>query len=101
MKTSKKKQWNQQNQQLNQTKQELQAFQQELQREKHTQEQISLECAKLKQEALDALMECAGYTKEEAQEIVLRRLEEDLILQKSALIRRYEKQAKKRSQRAG
>ncbi|WP_104638276.1 ribonuclease Y [Helicobacter bizzozeronii] len=90
-----KKQWNQQNQQLNQTKQELQAFQQELQREKHTQEQISLECAKLKQEALNALMECAGYTKEEAQEIVLRRLEEDLILQKSALIRRYEKQAKK------
>ncbi|WP_281746846.1 ribonuclease Y [Helicobacter suis] len=87
--------WNSKHKKLDQDKMALDDLKTQLQEEKRLQEQTCQEYNKLKQQALDTLMERSGYTQEEAQNMVLRLLEEELILQKGALVRRYEKQAKK------
>ncbi|GLH58723.1 ribonuclease Y [Helicobacter ailurogastricus] len=87
--------WHHKHRQLEQSKAELESLKQELEHSKRAQDKLCQEYQELKDQALQTLMERSGYTKEEAQTLLLRLLEEELILQKAALVRRYEKQAKK------
>ncbi|WP_104695931.1 ribonuclease Y [Helicobacter salomonis] len=80
---------------LNQVRQDLEIQQQDLENQRSAQAQLQSECAELKTQMLEALMQTSGYTQEEAKALILHQMEEELLLQKAALVRRYEKEAKK------
>ncbi|WP_121021678.1 ribonuclease Y [Helicobacter vulpis] len=90
-----KQYWHTQKAHLDQARQDLQIQQEDLESQKSAQEQLQSECNQLKSQMLEALVQVSGYTQEEAKTLILARIEEDLLLQKAALVRRYEKEARK------
>ncbi|MFC3848409.1 ribonuclease Y [Helicobacter baculiformis] len=80
---------------LDQARQALEVQQQDLKIQKNAQERLQNEYEELKAQMLEALMQTSGYTQEEAKALILHQVEEELLLQKAALVRRYEKEAKR------
>ncbi len=80
---------------LDQDRQALQIQQQDLESQRDAQAQLQSECTELKAQMLEALVQVSGYTQEEAKALILAQVEKELLLQKAALVRRYEKEAKR------
>ncbi len=79
---------------LEKEKQELEKERQILEQEKENFKKQRAVCKEAQAKALDAMLNYMAYTKDEIKNMVLEQLEEELEAQKSALIRRYEKEAK-------
>lgn len=62
--------------------------------EQESQNKLHKQYKEAKEKALNALIEYTGYTKEEAKSLILKYLEDELVVQKSNMIRRYEHQAR-------
>ncbi|WP_104750534.1 ribonuclease Y [Helicobacter cynogastricus] len=84
---------------LEQARLTLEKDQQDLENQKNAHDQIRLECEALKIQMCTTLEQISGYTQEEAKALLLHQLEEELLLQKAALVRRYEKEAKKEARK--
>ncbi|PAF48321.1 ribonuclease Y [Helicobacter sp. 12S02232-10] len=79
---------------IEEEKQKISDLKNKLLIEYESQNKLIKEYQDAKQKALDTLMEYTGYTKEEAKALILDYLQDELIRQKSALIRRYEHEAR-------
>lgn len=79
---------------IEEEKQKISDLKNKLLTEQNVQDKLIRDYKKAKNKALNTLTEYTGYTKEEAKKDVLNYLEDELIAQKSALIRRYEHEAK-------
>ncbi|WP_233707352.1 HDIG domain-containing metalloprotein [Helicobacter cetorum] len=79
---------------LEKEKQELEKERQSLGKEIENAKEHARICKEAQAKALDIMLNYIGYTKDEIKAMVLEQLEEELEGQKSALIRRYEKEAK-------
>ncbi|PAF47320.1 ribonuclease Y [Helicobacter sp. 12S02634-8] len=79
---------------LEEEKQKVSDLKNQLFLEYEAQNKLIKEYQNIKQKALNTLTEYTGYTKEEAKALILEYLQDELIAQKSALIRRYEHEAR-------
>ncbi|AAP77184.1 conserved hypothetical protein [Helicobacter hepaticus ATCC 51449] len=86
-------QLNNQKQEVEKEKQEIAELKVRLLRSQGEQDKLKQEYQHIKKEMLDVLSKYAQMTREEATNILLSHLEEELIEEKAFLIRRYEKQA--------
>ncbi len=86
-------QLNNQKQEVEKEKQEIAELKVRLLRSQGEQDKLKQEYQYIKKEMLDVLSKYAQMTREEATNILLSHLEEELIEEKAFLIRRYEKQA--------
>lgn len=85
---------NTQKQQLEREKQEVSELRTYILRSQEEQEKLKQEYQQAKKEALDLLLQYTKLSQDEAREIILSRLEEELADEKACLIRRYEKEAR-------
>ncbi|MDO7253155.1 ribonuclease Y [Helicobacter cappadocius] len=79
---------------IEEEKQKISDLKNKLLTEQESQNKLHKQYKEAKEKALNTLVEYTGYTKEEAKSLLLKYLEDDLIMQKSNMIRRYEHQAR-------
>lgn len=79
---------------IEEEKQKISDLKNKLLTEQNVQDKLIRDYKEAKNKALNTLTEYTGYTKEEAKKNILNYLEDELIAQKSALIRRYEHEAR-------
>ncbi|WP_233705627.1 ribonuclease Y [Helicobacter cetorum] len=84
---------------LDKEKKELEVQRQSLEKEIEISKEQTIKCKEAQEKALEVMLNYIGYTKDEIKAMVLEQLENELIAQKSALIRRYEKEAKEEAKR--
>lgn len=79
---------------IEEEKQKISDLKNKLLTEQNIQDKLIKDYNEAKNKALDTLVEYTSYTKKEAKDLILKYLEDELVAQKSALIRRYEHEAK-------
>ncbi len=84
---------------LDKEKKELEVQRQSLEKEIEISKEQTIKCKEAQEKALEVMLNYIGYTKDEIKAMVLEQLENELIAQKSVLIRRYEKEAKEEAKR--